>query len=173
MVAAALVAGAALSGCSSDKSGDNASPSATSAVPVHPVTSGEPVPCVDDQGHGPDNAPPCDTSTRGQKIALDVPTKIQVPADAVLVLYAPEQWGGARSGLTCTALDSGNAPVTLLPPTEGAATLSFDGQPWSATATVSAPAGEATISCADGGGRLPKDQGPLFIRAVTTGLQFR
>ncbi|WP_405492922.1 hypothetical protein [Nocardia sp. NBC_00511] len=146
---------------------------ATSSSTAQPTTTSV-APCVDDNGHGPDGAPPCNPGN-GNGVPLGTATEILMPADAVMGVYVPQSWGEATAGLHCEATDPTGAALTLNPPSpELAATKEIGGTAWTVAWTYGATPGKTTLTCRDGGsGRLPTDQGALFVRAIPMGIPMR
>lgn len=175
LIAAPLLAVTACSSSqqASDASGSTTSTSAAAATSTSTPASGA-AGCVDNEGHGPDNAPPCDANPAdGRRVPLgtDTGTKVLVPADAYMAIYAPADWA---AGIACTVTGANGQPLEVRAAGAGAPPdKQFDGRTWTVAATYGATPGDSTVKCAErAAGSVPTDQGPLWVRVLPIGLMF-
>ncbi|MBH0775580.1 hypothetical protein [Nocardia bovistercoris] len=141
MAAAALLA-VAVAGCSGGESSE-------AAV----TSSGESIPTGFEAA-----APEADQHTEAQeggvRIAVGETGPVFVPADAIMEIKAPAEWGDALSGLRCTVTDSTGRNEDLRS-SDVKKRERIAGGEWVTLWTFSAqPATEVTVGCKDPGARV-------------------
>ncbi|MFJ4655623.1 hypothetical protein ACIP5Y_30455 [Nocardia sp. NPDC088792] len=172
LIVTAVIPVLAIAGCTNSQKSSDATVTTTATTKGSPT----PAPCMDENGHGPDGAQPCDTNpAKGQPVPLGAATEVPTPADAYMAIYAPARWEGAATAISCTATDASNQPITVQPPSaEQVGSKEIDGSAWNVVFTYGAAPGKTTLTCSpSGNGALPTDEGPLFVRVMPVGMQMR
>lgn len=156
LVGPALVA-VVVSGCSDDKSASKESssssnPGTSSSVETTPA-AGE-----DSETGG------------GVRIALGETKKVAVPADAVMDIRVPAEWGTAANELRCTVVDSSGRNEDLRS-SDVKKTESVNGKDWMTVWTFSAaPVGDVTVGCKDPDSKIAAAHPDAFVRVVPRGV---
>lgn len=141
MAAPALLA-AAVSGCSGGESSEAA---VTSSVAPTPSASEAAAPAPEQPAEAPE---------AGVRIAVGETGPVFVPADAIMEIKAPAEWGDALSGLRCTVTDSAGRNEDLRS-SDVKKRERIAGGEWVTLWTFSAqPATEVTVGCKDPGARV-------------------
>ncbi|WP_157762780.1 hypothetical protein [Nocardia yamanashiensis] len=172
LIAAPLLAVTACS--SSQQASDTATSTSAAAATSTPTSTPSEPGCIDSEGHGPDNGQPCEANPAdGRRVPLGTSTgtKVLVPADAYMAIYAPADWA---AGIACTVTDGNGQPLEVRAAGAGApADKQFEGRTWTVAATYGATPGDSTVKCAErAAGSVPTDQGPLWVRVLPIGLMF-
>ncbi|MFQ6396556.1 hypothetical protein ACLMAJ_24175 [Nocardia sp. KC 131] len=154
MTASALVV-VAVAGCSDDKSSSSAATS-TVASTANPVTATpDPSDIAEPEG--------------GMRITLGENEKVVIPADAVMDIKVPAEWGPASSSLRCTVTD-GTGRNEDLRSSDVKKQESFDGKDWMTIWTFSSPpAADVTVGCKDPDSKITATDID-YIRVVPRGL---
>jgi hypothetical protein len=154
MTVSALLAVAA-AGCSDDKSAPVASTPA-----VSPDASALTTTAVS-TAH--------DEAASGVRIPLGEARKVPIPADAVMDIKVPAEWGTATSSLRCVVTDSSGRNEDLRS-TNVKRNETIGGKEWTTLWTFSSPAGaEVTVGCKDPESKISAEDGPS-IRVVPRGI---
>ncbi len=148
---------ALVAGCSDDKSASQESTSssnaATSSSPETTPASGD-----DSETGG------------GVRIALGETKKVAVPADAVMDIRMPADWGQAANELRCTVVDSSGRNEDLRS-SDVKKTESVNGKDWMTVWTFSAaPIGDVTVGCKDPESKIAAAHPDAFVRVVPRGV---
>ncbi|MFG1791268.1 hypothetical protein [Nocardia sp. NPDC049149] len=155
LVVPALVV-VALAGCSAGKSANNATSSGAASSSSDAATTPDP-----------------DTDTAagdGVRIALGETKKVPIPADAVMDIRAPADWGQAANGLRCTVVDSSGRNEDLRS-SDVKKTESVNGKDWMTVWTFSsAPIGDVTVGCKDPDSKIAAAHPSPVIRVVPRGV---
>jgi hypothetical protein len=143
----------AVAGCSDDKSTTTASsssaPAETSSVTAKPIENEEPA--------------------DGVRIPLGETKKVPIPADAVMDIRVPVDWGAASESLRCAVTDSTGRNEDLRS-TNTKKQETIGGKEWMTLWTFSSPAGaEVTVGCKDPESKLAPGDDHL-IRVVPRGI---
>ncbi|MGX1773604.1 hypothetical protein ACWIGW_15940 [Nocardia brasiliensis] len=155
LVVPALVA-VAVAGCSDDKSASRESTSSSGAA-----TSSSAAPAADSNN---------DDEAGGVRIALGETKKVPIPADAVMDIRVPADWGAAANTLRCTAVDSSGRNEDLRS-SDVKKTETVNGKDWVTVWTFSsAPAGEVTVGCKDPDSSIAAAHPAPFVRVVPRGV---
>ncbi|WP_216909773.1 hypothetical protein [Nocardia noduli] len=144
---------ATVAGCSGD---DTSTTAATSTVVS---TSGAPQRTTEQaaEEQGP-----------GVRIAIGAARPVVVPADAIMDIKAPAEWGDAAAGLRCTVTDSTGRNEDLRS-SDVKKRETIAGGEWITLWTFSSqPATEVTVGCRDTGNRIPADEAH-YIRVTPRG----
>ncbi|MFD0363510.1 hypothetical protein ACFQZZ_18845 [Nocardia sp. GCM10030253] len=153
MTAPALVA-VAVTGCSDDKSSSSA---ATSTVASAASSVAAPDPSIIAEPGG------------GVRITLGETKKVLIPADAVMDIKVPAEWGPASSSLRCTVTD-GTGRNEDLRSSDVKKQESIGGKDWTTIWTFSSPpATEVTVGCKDPDAKIPATDVD-YIRVLPRGL---
>ncbi|MFI7670851.1 hypothetical protein [Nocardia sp. NPDC049526] len=152
MTATAALA-VAVAGCTDDKSTTAASsssaPSETSSVSATPIENEEP--------------------GDGVRIPLGETKKVPIPADAVMDIKVPVDWGAASGSLRCAVTDSTGRNEDLRS-TNAKKQETIGGKEWMTLWTFSSPAGaEVTVGCKDRESKIAAGDDHL-IRVVPRGI---
>ncbi|WP_040694266.1 hypothetical protein [Nocardia vinacea] len=142
-----------VAGCTDDKSTTAASsssaPSETSSVSATPVENEEP--------------------DGGVRIPLGETKKVPIPADAVMDIKVPVDWGAASGSLRCAVTDSTGRNEDLRS-TNTKKQETIGGKEWMTLWTFSSPAGaEVTVGCKDPESKIAAGDDHL-IRVVPRGI---
>lgn len=149
----AVVVGGCADGKSSSKESTSSSNAATSS-------SAEATPDAGDDG---------DTGG-GVRIALGESKKVAVPADAVMDIRVPAEWGPAANELRCTVVDSSGRNEDLRS-SDVKKTESVNGKDWVTVWTFSAaPVGDVTVGCKDPDSKIAAAHPDAFVRVVPRGV---
>ncbi|MET7769550.1 hypothetical protein [Nocardia sp. NPDC005366] len=152
-MAASVALAVAAAGCSGD---DTARTAATSSIAS---TSGAPQTTTERRA---------EEQGAGVRIPIGATRAVVIPADAIMDIKAPAEWGDAISGLRCTVTDSSGRNEDLrssdLKKREDIA-----GSEWITLWTFSStPATEVTVGCRDTADKIPADEAH-FIRVAPRG----
>ncbi|WP_433201015.1 hypothetical protein ACQP1G_09545 [Nocardia sp. CA-107356] len=152
-VAAALAV--AVAGCSDDKSTTAAS--ASSAASESSSVSAMPAATENEEPGS------------GMRIPLGETKKVPIPADAVMDIKVPVDWGAGTMSLRCTVTDSTGRNEDLRS-TDIKKPETIDGKQWMTLWTFSSPAGaEVTVGCKDPESKIAAGADPA-IRVVPRGI---
>lgn len=155
LVVPALVA-VAVTGCSDDKSASSESTSSSNAATSSSAVA-TPYPGDDDEAGG-------------VRIALGETKKVPVPADAVMDIRVPAEWGQDANALRCTAVDSSGRNEDLRS-SDVKKTESVNGKDWMTVWTFSAaPIGDVTVGCNDPESKIAAAHPDAFVRVVPRGV---
>jgi len=153
MAVTALIA-VAVAGCSDDKSASAASTSSAETISGSVSAT-------------PGSTEPQEPGT-GVRIALGETKKVPIPADAVMDIKVPADWGPAMSSLRCAVTDSTGRNEDLRS-TNVKKSETIGGKEWMTLWTFSSPAGsEVAVGCKDPESKIAADN-PL-IRVVPRGI---
>ncbi|MFI6047197.1 hypothetical protein ACIA8C_36640 [Nocardia sp. NPDC051321] len=156
LVGPALVA-VVVSGCSDDKSASKES--SASSNPGTSSSTGATTTAGDDSETG-----------GGVRIALGETKKVAVPADAVMDIRMPAEWGPAANELRCTVVDSSGRNEDLRS-SDAKKTESVNGKDWMTVWTFSAaPVGDVTVGCTDPDSKIAAAHPDAFVRVVPRGV---
>ncbi|WP_330249796.1 hypothetical protein OG874_26220 [Nocardia sp. NBC_00565] len=153
MAVPALLA-VAVAGCTEDKSTTAAS---TSAAAESRSTSATP------------DAAEHEQPGSGMRIPLGDTKKVPIPADAVMDIKVPVDWGNATTSLRCTVTDSTGRNEDLRS-TNATKQETIDGKEWMTLWTFSSAAGaEVTVGCKDPESKIAAGDNPV-IRVIPRGI---
>ncbi|PXX69205.1 hypothetical protein DFR70_102893 [Nocardia tenerifensis] len=153
LVGPALVA-VVVSGCSDDKSTSKESSSSS-----NPGTSSS-----------RETTPAAADDETGVRIPLGETKKVAIPADAVMDIRVPAEWGQAANDLRCTVVDSSGRNEDLRS-SDVKKTESLNGKDWMTVWTFSAaPAGDVTVGCKDPDSKIAAAHPDAFVRVVPRGV---
>ncbi|MFI6169005.1 hypothetical protein ACIBCN_19655 [Nocardia sp. NPDC051052] len=156
LVGPALVA-VVVSGCSDDKSAGKES--SASSNPGTSSSEGTTTTAGDDSETG-----------GGVRIALGETKKVAVPADAVMDIRMPAEWGPVANELRCTVVDSSGRNEDLRS-SDVKKTESMNGKDWLTVWTFSAaPVGDVTVGCTDPDSKIAAAHPDAFVRVVPRGV---
>ncbi|MFI9509641.1 hypothetical protein [Nocardia sp. NPDC052566] len=142
----------AVAGCSDDKS--TKSDSTSSAAASSSSTTPEP-----DEGPG-----------GGVRIPLGETKIVVVPADAVMDIKVPVDWGQASAGLRCTVTDSTGRNEDLRS-SDAKKQETIAGKEWTTLWTfAAAPNAELTVGCKDPDAKVSGEHQNPFIRVIPRGI---
>ncbi|MFX0575321.1 hypothetical protein [Nocardia nepalensis] len=145
----------AVAGCSDDKS-TTAAPTSSAASESSSV-SATPV------------ATEHEEPGSGVRIALGETKKVPIPADAVMDIKVPVDWGAATASLRCTVTDSTGRNEDLRS-TNTKKQETIGGIEWMTLWTFSSPAGaEVTVGCKDPESKIAAADSPA-IRVTPRGI---
>ncbi|WP_433601785.1 hypothetical protein ACQPXH_08805 [Nocardia sp. CA-135953] len=152
-MAATAALAVAVAGCTDDKSTTAASssstPAETSSVGATPIENEEP--------------------GGGVRIPLGETKQVPIPADAVIDIKVPVDWGAASGSLRCAVTD-GTGRNEDLRSTNTKKQETIGGKEWMTLWTFSSPAGaEVTVGCKDPDSKIPAGDDHL-IRVVPRGI---
>lgn len=144
---------AAASGCSDDSSSKSDSGQTNSAA------SGTTGPSSGD-----------DTPGSGSRISLGETKTVLMPADAVMDIKVPAEWGDAADALRCTVTDAASGRAEDLHSSELAKKESIGGKEWTTLWTfASPPNAELTVGCADPDEKIKATE-TRYIRVTPRGV---